>query len=101
MEILRYLDNDRAHTFISSRPSNLDPDETHKMSKDCSNYVSLAEFAAVPRGGIPDPAKKVCNPEQSYLAHRSNHYQGLCEEAQELCCTMDVQHVNAARDHML
>ena len=61
VELLRYLDNSRSCSSIPSRSDNIDADEAHKMSKDSSDSVSLAVFTALPRGGVPDPAKRVCN----------------------------------------
>ena len=66
VELLRYLDGGQAHSSVPTTPDRFDANETHKMSKDTSDYVNLAEFVAVPQGGVPDPAKKVHNSSQLY-----------------------------------
>jgi hypothetical protein len=58
-ELIHYMDPNRTH---KKAPNQVSPDsrERYKMSEGASSYVNLREFLRVPRGAVPDPAKKVC-----------------------------------------
>lgn len=46
----------------SSNRSNWE-EEDFWMSEGLSDSLNLSSFLAVPQGGLPDPAKKVCAPD--------------------------------------
>jgi len=46
-----------------------DPGEQYKMSEDSSDHLNLTAFVTVPRGGTPDPARKVGTPTSAGSPH--------------------------------
>jgi len=92
-EVLHYLASSCAGGSIP-KPSCPDPGECFKMSEDLGDYVNLLTFTTIPHGAAQDPARKVCNLNHSPLLTDphpdSHHYLGLCEEAEELYPTVDI-----------
>lgn len=80
VEVLQSLNNGHpSHSTLSKR-AHVDQDESHKMSEDSRDFICLTAFITVPRGGVPDPAKKVCYSENLPCITLSTCFQGLCEE---------------------